>query len=417
MGYFRPHGQCIARRTQTRRERLTLVAAPLAWLASIAACFGQATPAEESLDAAIDGGLQFVAREVNAWTSEKHCISCHNNGDGARTLAAAVLARRLETDALAAAAAALADIEGWTAGADDSSGEVPAFVDTRLAAIQFAAALAAVHEAGAPVDEPALARAAEKLAAEQEDDGSWAVDAGALGGSPITYGDSLATATARNTLLYLDEVKYAQRIDAAEAWLASQNPYRVVDAAGVLLGLAEADDESATVAGNLARERLLAAQGAQGGWGAFADRAPEAFDTAVAVVALAGDETPEAEEAVTRGAQWLIESQIDDGSWPETTRPPGAASYAHRVSTAAWAVQALLAVEASHQPQAGARPATGQPTNGLRSRPTPFGRSVRRLRDRIRRPRTDDRDCCPPGLLGRRRPRVDIHLRPRGRRE
>ena len=38
----------------------------------------------------------------------------------------------------------------------------------------------------------------------------------------------------------------------------------------------------------------------------------------------------------------LLDSQEPDGGWPETTRPPGASSYAHRISTSGWALLALL---------------------------------------------------------------------------
>jgi hypothetical protein len=68
------------------------------------------------------------------------------------------------------------------------------------------------------------------------------------------------------------------------------------------------------------------------------------FDTALVVVALSRQ--PESEEIKTwlkRGRAYLIRTQQEDGSWPETTRPSGAESYAQRISTTAWATQALLA--------------------------------------------------------------------------
>ena len=49
---------------------------------------------------------------------------------------------------------------------------------------------------------------------------------------------------------------------------------------------------------------------------------------------------------IARGRKFLINEQLDDGSWPETTRPPGNVSYAERISTAGWATLALLATSA-----------------------------------------------------------------------
>jgi hypothetical protein len=45
---------------------------------------------------------------------------------------------------------------------------------------------------------------------------------------------------------------------------------------------------------------------------------------------------------ITRGRDYLRQQQLDDGSWPETTRPPNQESYAQRISTTGWALLALL---------------------------------------------------------------------------
>jgi hypothetical protein len=45
---------------------------------------------------------------------------------------------------------------------------------------------------------------------------------------------------------------------------------------------------------------------------------------------------------ILRGRKFLASTEIADGSWQETTRPPRSESYAQRLSTTAWAAQALL---------------------------------------------------------------------------
>ena len=45
---------------------------------------------------------------------------------------------------------------------------------------------------------------------------------------------------------------------------------------------------------------------------------------------------------IDRGRSYLIRTQESDGGWPETTRPSGNLSYAHRIPTSGWATQALL---------------------------------------------------------------------------
>jgi hypothetical protein len=97
------------------------------------------------------------------------------------------------------------------------------------------------------------------------------------------------------------------------------------------------------------QQRLLIAlliewQTARGGWGPYRGSPPQVFDTAVALVALSGFENNDAaRQAVASGRQWLVDQQLEDGSWPETTRPAGSQSYAQRISTTAWATIALLA--------------------------------------------------------------------------
>src|SRR5260370_35108678 len=82
---------------------------------------------------------------------------------------------------------------------------------------------------------------------------------------------------------------------------------------------------------------ILRAQSSDGGWGPHPMAAAEPFDTAVVLLALREP------AAVARGRAFLIARQRPDGGWPETTRPPGAQSYAQHISTSAWATLSLLA--------------------------------------------------------------------------
>jgi len=78
--------------------------------------------------------------------------------------------------------------------------------------------------------------------------------------------------------------------------------------------------------------------------------AAETFDTALVVLALAphaGDK--QVQGMLRRGRAYLVSTQAADGSWQETTRPAGSESYAQRLSTAGWAVLALLATKSSRE--------------------------------------------------------------------
>ena len=118
-----------------------------------------------------------------------------------------------------------------------------------------------------------------------------------------------------------------------DAWLAALLPGSVVEAAAQLMAVPDK-------AG--AKAYLLRAQGADGGWGEHPGLPSQVFDTAVAVIALRGKG---AGAAVVRGRAWLVKGQREEGGWPETTRPPGAQSYAQHISTTAWATMALMDAE------------------------------------------------------------------------
>jgi len=270
--------------------------------------------------------VAFLSREVPDWPLKNKCYSCHNNGDAARALFAA---RR---DSIPFNPAALESTTRWLrrpAGWKDNGPQVE-YSDKKLATLQFAHALT---EADAP---EALREAADQVRDLQEKDGSWAVDADGLPGSPVTYGRTLATVVARRIFLAADPRRYEEAIARAEGWLRARKPVGVLEAGALLL--AGCGDEK------LCLDLIRDGQSSDGGWGSFVTSPPENFDTSIVLLGLAAmKSSPEQGERIRRGREFLIRAQLSDGSWPETTRPPGAESYAQRISTTGWATLALLA--------------------------------------------------------------------------
>ena len=275
--------------------------------------------------------VAYLAREAPKWHAENHCFSCNNNGDAARALFLA------SARGYAVPTSALEDTVRWLRdpGAWSQNGGSPGFNDKRLARIQFAAALAEAWRSGYTRDRDALMLAADSLVAAQEPEGSWKIDTGGVAGAPATYGSCLATYMARLTLETADPGRFAQPIRRANQWMQAAQPQNVLDRAAILLALPD------TAASHL--EPLLSAQTSDGGWGPQPRTPAEAFDTAVALLALHGiRQTRVTTAAIERGRAFLVKFQLPDGSWPETTRPAGFTSYAERVSTAGWAAYALL---------------------------------------------------------------------------
>lgn len=294
---------------------------------------------EVRADEAERKAVRYLAAEVPRWAAENRCYSCHNNGDAARAL------YRARAAGLAFDASALADTsrfltrpEGW-----ERNGPGGPSSDKRLARIEFALALATAVETGHSEDRNALRRAADRIADDQSEDGSWPIEDGGSIGSPATYGRRLAAALAVRVLRQADAERHSGRIARATRWISGGRIANVVDASAVLLvepiDGASGRPESLRVALGF----LEKAQARSGGWGPYPDTPTEPFDTALALIALARfrDEKGVA-ASMARGRIALVAMQLGDGSWTETTRPSGGESYAQRLSTTGWATIALL---------------------------------------------------------------------------
>ena len=267
--------------------------------------------------------VAYLVQEVPAWPQQNKCFSCHNNGDGARALYQAHRRRfTIPGTALTPTTDWLSHPDRWDSLPGDAT-----FSDKGLARIQFAVALAEAYESKLVSDPQPLREAAQSLARLQHADGYWQLEGGDSLGSPVTYGVPLATALATRTLGAAGNAGDA--VQRANRWLRTLRLSSTLDAAAVLLAVERPD----------AVNFLLQSQASSGGWGPYPRYPAEPFDTAIAVLALASLDRP----ALGRARQYLIRTQQPDGSWPETTRPAGSQSYAQRISTSAWATQALLA--------------------------------------------------------------------------
>jgi hypothetical protein len=284
--------------------------------------------------------LSYLSREVPAWSVKNTCYSCHNNANGARAL---LMAKRLK---MAVPDKAVEDTSRWLArpqGWKHNGGEGP-YNDKVLSTIQFAAALADGLETGVIDDRTALKEAAQLVASLQTQDGCWPIGDGTSIGSPATLGNPLAAVFARRVLHAADAKEHAGAIAKADKWIRDYRAKNVLDAAAVLWALADAEDDDAAEKRKACLELIRKGESKDGGWGPYVNSAPEPFDTAVVMLALLRQkETKKFADWVRRGRAFLIANQSDDGSWQETTRPAGGDSYAQRVSTTGWAMEALLA--------------------------------------------------------------------------
>lgn len=307
--------------------------------ASIVAALAATRVAVVAQTPAITRAVSYLAAEVPRWRREHPCYSCHNNGDATRALIAASARGYSAGDALADTLAWLATPEQWDSNARRGGSE-----ELPLARIQFAAALAAMVDTGR-AEKPALDRAARLLAGHQQSDGSFRLSDSQLLGGATFYGTSLATAMARNSLARATTPVAREAVAKADRWLRNLDTASVLDASSIVIGIGRATDAAAAAQRAKAFDTLKRGQGPDGGWGPYVNSASEPFDTALAILALTTVRDAAVPQAVARARAYLTSLQNDDGSWPETTRPPNGESYAQRISTTAWVLMALIETE------------------------------------------------------------------------
>ena len=277
-----------------------------------------------TIQAAVAASLPLIQRADASFMPKAGCFSCHN-------------------DSLAAMAVALARKSGFKVDERISAGQVTANAKSLEGARDL------VHQGALVVDLNAnptiLAYALMGLDAEgykpdlstdavamfiqtrQMADGHWA--AGPFARPPLCTGALGQTALCmRGLQLYaprVEQAAYAKSIRMAEAWIAGYRPQTNYDLAWKLQGLAWGGQDQEAIL--KARRELLAVQHADGGWSDIGPMESGAYTTGLAMMALEGSGLPVSDKAYQRGVQYLLNTQMEDGSWHVRSRAAGFQPY------------------------------------------------------------------------------------------
>jgi N-acyl-D-amino-acid deacylase len=189
-------------------------------------------------------------------------------------------------------------------------------------------------------------------------DGRWAYTRGD-NRQPLCQDYITQTALAMHALqLYApkpDRAEYEKSIQLAASWIAQAQPGTNADVFAKLMGLAWAGKDKNPIA-KVSRE-VVALQHADGGWSDVAGLESNAYATGQALYALHAAGLPASDKTWQRGIEYLMNTQMEDGSWFVRTRalalqPYFDAGFPHGVhqfisaAGSAWATIALtLAAE------------------------------------------------------------------------
>jgi squalene-hopene/tetraprenyl-beta-curcumene cyclase len=215
-------------------------------------------------------------------------------------------------------------------------------------AVWFALALGADPKPDAPSME-GIKRLLKTVESEQTENGSWSTWPETR---PPIFGNSSESMTALATLALLpaaaagDDSAKATR-DRAARWLAQtksdNDPQSIAMRLLLWRRLGRPADEWKPLVGRI-KER----QNTDGGWSQAEGMASDAWATGQAMYALAHAGIEPTEPAIARARAFLIQTQLDDGSWPMTSRPvkPGGQGCQSLIpitgAGSAWAVLGLV---------------------------------------------------------------------------
>jgi ankyrin repeat protein len=262
-----------------------------------------------SVRAAVERSIPLLQRTDAVFVRKSGCISCHNNSLTTMTVAAARNNGFAVDEAIARAQvqAAASFIESWR---ERSLQYMPIPGDAATAGY-WLVGLAAENY---PPD-PATDALARYLKNRQSEDGRLRSPSHR---PPLESSDFQYTAVALKAMLvYGPKARRAEYETAgrkAANWLKKAQPKTNEDRVFQLLGLAWAGGNEDAVR-NAARD-LLAEQRPDGGWGQHAALASDAYATGQALVALKeAGALAVTDPAYQRGADFLMSTQLEDGSW------------------------------------------------------------------------------------------------------
>ncbi len=277
-----------------------------------------------SVSAAVSASLPLLQRTDANFVPKAGCISCHNNSIEAVAVGAArktgfrvdeqVAARQVQMSA------------GALQGIRDLLHQGTFITGINANPFILGYILVALDVEGYKPDLSTDA-VAMYLQTHQMADGHWAF--GPEARPPLCASGLSQTVIAMRALqLYaprVDKAAYTRSIQQAANWIGEFRPRTNYDLAWRLQGLVWGGKSKEAIA--KARQEVVAVQRADGGWSDLASMESGAFATGLAMLALQSSGMPVSDPVYQRGVQYLLGSQLTDGSWHVRTRAAGFQPY------------------------------------------------------------------------------------------
>ena len=330
--------------------------------------------AEEALPdvrAAIDKGLEFLAKEGTAWKTERKCSSCHQIPMALWSLSEA------KNLGYSVDEKAITELTQWVVAQDDpakvfpkpppkveapktdspkteapkAETPKPEALKTETNVNQTPLMLALAFEAGDAKSDAGRERLTTMLSAvlkEQRPDGSWGLMYvwEPFGSTPDVITNLVLLSLASPNAPDLGEAgKTAQ--EKGLAWLATAKTEETLQGSALKLILWQRLGKPAAEQEALVKQ-VMGWQNADGGWAQNKELKSDAYATGQALYALTEAGVPMNDPAIAKAQAFLVKSQYVGGSWAMTSRPggPGGKSAKNQspigYAGTAWAVMGLM---------------------------------------------------------------------------
>jgi N-acyl-D-amino-acid deacylase len=267
----------------------------------------------KEIQVAVERGVAVVEKAARNYPAHRKCFACHHQTLPLLAIHEAREARIRTDDVLAGeivdftAASFRRQIDSLRAGEN---------IGGRGLTVGYG--LLTLHLAGTKPDDLSDAMVAYLLKI-QDEDGHWGVHGIRPPAEESLTMCTVVAASGLKTFAAEGKDDAAQAaIEKARAWLTAakleSNEDRVARLWGLgLLGGTDAERSAA-------RAAMLATQRDDGGWGQTAEMASDAYAAGSALFVLFDSGLAPSDPAARRAVDYLVKSQLDDGSWHVTTR-------------------------------------------------------------------------------------------------
>jgi hypothetical protein len=280
-----------------------------------------APPAKDA-PAAIANGLAYLDEYGANWMESRKCSSCHHLAQTVWVLSEAKAAGyKIDEKFLSEVSTFLTAADNRAKIFADAADKRPEAQQLSVGAVYALFALSALERPTKEVRE-LQAKSVKHILERQDKDGGWATNL-----RPPVIGDKAVSNALIALSLATSKLEGDQAVASKAAWEKSLKqlgePKQPAELQFPVLKLWLQSKAGDTVGAKATAEKIVSLQNKDGGWGQLKDAPSDAWATGQTLYVLSVAGRKSDDPAIQKGRDWLVKSQLADGSWLMKSRPFG----------------------------------------------------------------------------------------------